>query len=224
METLGILIVDDHEVVRAGLRTVLEVEGDLKILGEAANADEAVAKAMALRPNVVIMDMRLAGTHDVGGIEACREIMSMLPDTRVVMFSSFDEREAVLSAILAGASGYLLKNVSRSRLCESLRAIGRGEKLLDPGVTKQVLDRLLDLSSSGRDTSVDLSRREAEVLLLVAKGFTNKEIAAELVISEHTARNHVAHILDKLGFSRRIEAAAYAARLGLLEGSSDRAS
>jgi two-component system response regulator DevR len=214
---MRVLVVDDHEVVRAGLRVVLESEEDIEVVGEAATAAEAVARATALRPDVVLMDVRLGEEGDVGGVEACREIRSALPETRVLMFSSYGEKETVVSSLMAGASGYLMKNVARSRLIAALREVARGESLLDPSVTKPVLDRLVELSRSEPRPEDVLSAREKEVLLLVARGRTNREIAEALVISEHTARNHVTHILDKLGLSRRAEAAAFAAKLGLLE-------
>jgi two-component system response regulator DevR len=216
MSALRVLVVDDHEVVRAGLRAVLESEEGIELVGEAATAKEAVEKALAVKPDVVLLDVRLGEEGDVGGIEACREIRSGLLETRVLMFSSYGERETVVSSLLAGASGYLMKNVGRSQLISALRAVGRGESLLDPSVTKPVLDRLVELSASAKEDD-PLSGREKEVLLLVARGRTNREIAEALVISGHTARNHVTHILDKLGLSRRSEAAAYAARLGLLD-------
>jgi two-component system response regulator DevR len=216
MSALRVLVVDDHEVVRAGLRAVLESEEGIQVIGEAGTTREAVEKAHALKPDVVLLDVRLGEEGDVGGIEACRDIRSDLPQTRVLMFSSYGETETVVSSLLAGASGYLMKNVGRSQLISALRAVGQGESLLDPSVTKPVLDRLVELSASAKKDD-PLSDREKEVLLLVAKGRTNREIAEALVISEHTARNHVTHILDKLGLSRRSEAAAYAAKLGLLD-------
>ena len=216
---LRILLVDDHEVVRAGLRAVLSLEPDLEVVGEAATAREAIDKALVLRPDVVLMDVRLGGPEDVGGIEACREIRSAMPEAGVLMFSSFGERETVLSAIVAGAAGYLTKNVARAQLVAGIRAVGQGQSLLDSAVTGPILQRLVELSQASPRPDDVLSQREKEVLLLIAKGNTNREIAAALVISEHTARNHVTHILDKLGLSRRSEAAAFAARLGLLDES-----
>ena len=215
--TLRIMLVDDHEVVRAGLRAVLSVEPDLEVVGEAADAREAIDRATLLRPDVVLMDVRLGGPEDIGGVEACREIRSAIPETGVLMFSSFGERETVLSAIVAGAAGYLTKNVARAQLVAGIRAVGQGQSLLDSAVTGPILQRLVELSQASPRADDVLSQREKEVLLLIAKGNTNREIAAALVISEHTARNHVTHILDKLGLSRRSEAAAFAARLGLLD-------
>jgi DNA-binding NarL/FixJ family response regulator len=217
MSALRVLLVDDHEVVRAGLRAVLEAEEGIEIAGEASSATEAVERADALKPDLVLLDVRLGEGGDAGGIETCRELRSALPDTKVLMFSSYGERETVLAAILAGASGYLMKNVGRAQLIAALKAVGGGESLLDPSVTRPLLDKLVELSSAGRADDGPLSPREKEVLQLVARGYTNKAIAAALFISEHTARNHVTHILDKLGLSRRSEAAAYAVKLGLLD-------
>ncbi len=216
MTAIRILVVDDHEIVRTGLRTVLEGEDALEIAGEAATEEEAVSKAAVLRPDVVLMDVRLGDDEKAGsGIEACRAIRSALPDTQVLMFSSYAERETVVASIMAGAAGFVTKNVARAQLLEALRAVARGESLLDSKVTGGVLERLKELSAAERDDD-PLSPREREVLALIARGLTNRQIAETLVISEHTARNHVTSILDKLGLSRRAEAAAYAARLGLL--------
>lgn len=221
--SIRVLVVDDHEVVRAGLRTVLDDAEDLSVVGEAATAEAAVARAQALRPDVVLMDVRLGSEGDAGGIEACRIVRSELPETAVLMFSSYGEREAVVASIMAGAAGYVTKNVARAQLLDALRAVARGESLLDSKVTGPLLDRLKELSAKEKTPEGPLSAREREVLALIARGFTNKQIAEELVISEHTARNHVTNILDKLGFSRRAEAAAYAARLGLLAEGEGRA-
>ena len=207
-----LMIVDDHEVVRMGLRAALEVEPDFTVVAEASNGKEAVEKARAHRPDVALMDVRMDGGTD--GIEACRAIRSELPETKVLMLTSFAEEETVVAAVLAGAAGYVLKNVARARLLEALRSVARGESLLDSKVTKGVLDKLVGMHQQpGEDDA--LTAREREVLVLIADGATNKEIAAKLVLSENTARNHVSHILSKLGFSRRSEAAAYAAKKGL---------
>ena len=215
---LRVLIVDDHAVVRRGLRAVLEDEEGLEVVGEAASGRESVAKARALRPDVVLMDIRMGEGDDSSGIDACRQIRSELPDTQVIMFTSYGERESVLASIMAGATGFLTKNVGHAQLVEALRAAGRGESLLDPSVTRDVIDRLAELSKARPGAEDVLSEREREILLLVAQGYTNKEIAAKLVLSPYTARNHVIRILDKMGLSRRSEAAAQAVRLGLLKG------
>lgn len=215
--TVRILVVDDHEIVRTGLRAVLEGDETLEVVGEASTEEDAVARAEALHPDVVLMDVRLGDGDNAGsGIEACRAIRSALAGTQVLMFSSYGEREAVVASILAGAAGFVTKNVGRAQLLEALHAVARGESLLDSKITRGVLERLKELSVSSQSESDPLSPREREVLGLIAQGMTNREIADQLVISEHTARNHVTNILDKLGLSRRAEAAAYAARLGLL--------
>jgi len=214
-EPLRILVVDDHAVVRKGLQAVLSEEG-LEVIGEAASGDESVAKAMALRPDVVLMDIRMGEGDDASGIDACRRIRSELPDTQVIMFTSYGQRESVLSSIMAGATGFLTKNVSHTRLVEAIRAAGRGESLLDPSATRDVIERLAELGKGTPGPEGALSEREKEVLLLIAQGYTNKEIASRLVVSPFTARNHVIRILDKLGLSRRSEAAAQAVKLGLV--------
>ncbi|HLB23334.1 MAG TPA: response regulator transcription factor [Dehalococcoidia bacterium] len=208
-----LMIVDDHEVVRMGLRAALDIEPDFTVVAEAGNGKEAIEKARAHQPDIVLMDVRMDG---MDGIEACREIRSEYPDTRVLMLTSFAEEETVVAALLAGAAGYVLKNVARSRLLEALRSVARGESLLDSKVTKGVLEKLV----AGKDKPApddELTPREREVLILIAEGATNKEIAQKLVVSENTARNHVSHILGKLGFNRRSEAAAYAVKKGLLK-------
>ena len=211
-----LMIVDDHEVVRMGLRAALDVEPDFTVVAEASNGQEAIEKARAHRPDIVLMDVRMEG---IDGIEACRELRSELPDTRVLMLTSFAEEETVVAALLAGAAGYVLKNVARARLLEALRSVARGESLLDSRVTRGVVEKLVAsrAASAAGDDDGELTAREREVLILIADGATNKEIAAKLVVSENTARNHVSHILGKLGFSRRSEAAAYAVKKGLVK-------
>jgi len=213
---IRILVVDDHAVVRRGLQAVLADEAGLEVVGEAANARDAVARARALQPDIVFMDIRMGEADDASGIDACRQIRDELPETQVIMFTSYGERESVLSSIMAGATGFLTKNVSHAQLIQAIRAAGRGESLLDTGVTRGVIERLAELSRAAAPAGAGLSEREREVLLLIAQGLTNKEIAARLFVSPFTARNHVIHILDKLGLSRRAEAAAQAVRLGLL--------
>lgn len=213
MGATRVLLVDDHEVVRVGLRTVLGMETDLDVVGEASSGEQAVELAERLRPEVVLMDVRMEG---MDGIETCRVVREVSPATRVIMLTSFADEEAVFAAILAGAAGYLLKNTGRAELLRAVRAVARGEALLDPAVTRSVTDRLVRLAARSRADEIPLSEREKEVLVLVAQGMTNKEIAAQLIVSEKTARNHVSHILEKLGFSRRSEAAAYAVKSGLL--------
>ncbi len=212
-QPIRVLLVDDHELVRVGLRTVIEMEPDIRVVGEASDGDAAVREALASQPDVVVMDVRMGPTD---GIDACRQLRSQMPAVGVLMLTSFGTKEAVLSALLAGASGFLVKNTGRADLLRAIRAVAAGESLLDPAVTKTVTDRLLQLAAEVGDPRIAaLSPREREVLQEVARGRTNHEIAVELGISDATARNHVSHILEKLGMSLRCEAAALAAQVGL---------
>ncbi|MCH2512860.1 MAG: DNA-binding response regulator [Chloroflexi bacterium] len=215
MDTIRIMIVDDHEVVRSGLKAILEPEDDLEVVGEASSGSEAVEKVARLDPSLVLMDVRM---EEMSGIEACRLIKSSHPQVNVLMLTSFGEEEAVMAPIMAGASAYLLKNVGRSELIRAIRGVAGGQNLLDPAVTKRVMERLAQLTVKDEEREVaGLSGQEKEVLALVARGSTSKEIAGKLVISEHTARNHLSRILDKLGLTRRSEAAVFAAEHGLLD-------
>ncbi len=201
MAKTHIMIVDDHEVVRMGMRAAFETEPDLTVVGEASNGAEALAKMPVLAPQLILMDVRM---EKMNGIEACREIKSRYPDVQILMITSYSDNDAVISSILAGASGYLLKNLSRAELLRSIRLVASGQSLIDMNTTKQFMERLTQMPGS------ELTEREREVLALVARGYTNKQIADTLSISEKTARNHVSHILEKLGLSRRSEAAAFA--------------
>lgn len=210
MAKIRLMIVDDHEVVRLGMRAVFELEPDITVVGEASNGEEAFAKVSVLDPQVILMDVRM---EKMGGIEACRDIKSHYPAIRVLMITSYTDDDAVYASIFAGASGYLLKNVSRAELLRSIRLVAAGQSLLDPAMTKQATARLATIargSVPAQEPGDDLTDREREVLALVARGYTNKHIADTLFVSEKTARNHVSHILEKLGLSRRSEAAAYA--------------
>ena len=213
MAALRLLLVDDHEVVRAGLRTLLGFEADLEVVGEAASGEEAVAAAPRLSPDLVLLDVVMEGQ---GGIETCRALRSLPHPPRVLMLTSYSDEDAVVSSILAGASGYLLKNTGRAELLRAIRAVGAGQELIDPAVTGKVTRRLSQLAQAPEPLPEPLTEREREVLGLIARGLTNREIAAQLVISEKTAGHHVSHILDKLGMSRRSEAAAYAVRKRLV--------
>ena len=214
VEPTRILIVDDHAILREGLVMVLGLEPDLLVVGEAATGDEAVAMAPGLKPDVVLMDVLMEGGN---GIDACREIKSLLPETRVLMLTSHSAAQAVEASVLAGASGYLLKNGGRQELLEGIRSVAKGESLLSPSVTQGVLQRLVELAAKEPSENADpLSPREHEVLILVGQGLTNREIAAQLIISNNTVRNHVSHIMDKLDITRRSQAAVYAARHGML--------
>src|SRR6266702_2023280 len=184
-----------------GMRAALEAEPDLTVIGEASNGAEALAKMPVLDPQVILMDVRM---EKMNGIEACREIKSRNPDVHILMITSYTDDDAVISSILAGASGYLLKQVSRADLLHSIRLVASGHSLIDSNTAKHAMERLTQVPGS------ELTEREREVLALVARGYTNKQIADTLFVSEKTARNHVSHILDKLGLSRRSEAAAFA--------------
>ena len=205
-----ILVVDDHEVVRQGLVALLDRREGFQVVAEAGTVAEAIEQAQRVRPDIVVMDVRLP---DGSGIEACREIRAELPDTRIVMLTSFPDEEAVLSAIVAGASGYLLKQVRARDLVAALEAVGRGESLLDPAVTEKVLERVRRIATGTyTDELAQLTSQERKILLLVAEGKTNKEIAAEIFLSDKTVKNYVSSILSKLNLERRAQAAAFMAK------------
>lgn len=220
MKPIKVMIVDDHEVVRLGLKAAVEPEADIDVVADTGDAKAALREAEFSRPDVVLMDVRMPG---LDGIQACRMLREVLPETKVVMLTSYSDEQAVMASIMAGASGYLLKNTRRAELLNAVRSAAAGESLLDPGVTARVLARLRELSVKEEDREVALlSEREKEVLALVAQGLTNKEIAAQLIIGENTARNHVSRILDKLDMSRRSEAAAFAVEHGLASDKRER--
>ena len=208
---LTLLVVDDHEVVRQGLVALLDRRDNFQVVAEAGTVAEAVDAARRFRPDLVIMDVRLP---DGSGVEACREIREELPETRVVMLTSYPDEDAVLSAIVAGASGYLLKQVRARDLVAGLEAVGRGESLLDPAVTGRVLERVRRIATTTEpDELAALTQQEQKILLLVAEGKTNKEIAAEVFLSDKTVKNYVSSILSKLDLERRAQAAAFVARI-----------
>jgi DNA-binding NarL/FixJ family response regulator len=214
---LRVMLVDDHEVVRNGIRAMLETEDDIHVSAEAGTVREAIDEADRARPDVVVMDVRLA---DGSGIEATREIRAQHPDTKVLMLTSFADDEALFSSIMAGASGYVLKQVRSGDLVRAIRAIGAGESLLDPSVTSAVLDRLRKGKHLLKDERLArLSPQEERILTLVADGRTNKEIGEELHLAEKTVKNYVSSILSKLEVARRAEAAAYLARHTTTPGS-----
>ena len=207
---LRLLVVDDHEVVRQGLAALLNRRDAFQVVAEAGTVEEALSAVERFAPDLVIMDVRLP---DGSGIEACRDIRAEHPDVRVVMLTSYPDEEAVLSAIVAGASGYLLKQVRARDLVNALEAVGRGESLLDPAVTEKVLERVRRIATSAyTDEFAQLTAQEQKILLLVAEGKTNKEIAAEVYLSDKTVKNYVSSILSKLNLQRRAQAAAYVAK------------
>jgi two-component system, NarL family, response regulator DevR len=207
---LRLLVVDDHEVVRQGLVALLDRRAGFEVVAQAGTVAESLAAAARFEPDVVVMDVRLP---DGSGIEACREIRSARPETRVVMLTSYPDEEAVLSAIIAGASGYLLKQVRGRDLVSAIESVGNGDSLLDPAVTEKVLQRVRTAASGGaNDELSELTAQERKILLLVAEGKTNKEIASEVYLSDKTVKNYVSSILSKLNLQRRTQAAAFVAR------------
>ncbi len=210
-----ILLVDDHEVVRLGLKSLLERHPQFEVVGEASSAREALELVANTHPDVVVMDIRLPGTS---GIEACEEITSNYPDTRVLMLTSYAEDEMLFSAIRAGAAGYVLKQIGGDELVHALEAVARGEALLDPAVTQRVFQEVRRaVKEEEASAFAHLSQQEKHVLLLVSEGKTNREIAKALFLGEGTVRNYVSSILSKLGVSNRAEAAAYAVEHNLRE-------
>jgi two-component system response regulator DevR len=210
VDKLRIVLVDDHEVVRLGLRALLERQPDLTVVGEAESASEAVRAVESLAPDVVVLDIRLPGRS---GVEACAEIKRRRPETKIVMLTSYADDEVLLDAIAAGAEAYVLKQVGSDDLVQALRRVGRGERLLDPHLTKQVFAKLREMRERERaEAFAGLSEQELRVLALVAEGKTNREIGEALYLSEKTVRNYVSDILTKLGHTSRAQAAAYAAR------------
>lgn len=210
-----VLLVDDHEVVRLGLKALLQRYPQFEVVGEAATAREAIDLVAAKRPDVVLMDIRLPGAS---GIEACEEITSRFPPTRVLMLTSYAEDEMLFSAIRAGAAGYVLKQIGSDDLIRALEAVARGEALLDPAVTQRVFQEVRRAAREEEAAAFAmLSQQEKYVLLLVSEGKTNREIAQILFLGEGTVRNYVSSILSKLGVSNRAEAAAYAVEHNLRE-------
>lgn len=210
MSDTRILIVDDHEVVREGLRALLNRKDGFSVVGEAGTVEQAVAEAAKTEPDVIVMDVRLP---DGSGIEACREIREVRPQTKVIMLTSYADEDAVFASILAGAAGYLLKQTRGTALADAISAVMRGESLLDPAVTQKVLERVRMSGQRAEDDPLSaLTEQEHKILLLIAEGKTNKEIADEVFLSDKTVKNYVSNILSKLNLRRRSEAAAFIAR------------
>ncbi|MBO1332920.1 response regulator transcription factor [Streptomyces sp. VRA16 Mangrove soil] len=212
-----ILLLDDHEVVRRGLRDLLGAEPDMEVVGEAASAAQALARGPALRPDVAVLDVRLP---DGDGITVCRELRSLLPEVSCLMLTSFDDDDALLDAIMAGAAGYVLKQIKGSDLISAVRTVASGESMLDPATTARLMRSLrgpeLDSSSNGDHADAqlaDLTERERDILALVGEGLTNRQIGQRLFLSEKTVKNNISRLLAKLGVERRIQAAVLATRL-----------
>ncbi len=205
-DDVTVFLVDDHEVVRQGLRTLLEESG-LKVVGEASTAAEAVPRVLATRPNVAVLDVQLP---DGTGIDVCREIRSRLPETACLMLTSFDDDEALFAAIMAGAAGYLLKQIRGLQLVEAVQRVSKGESLLDPKVTTRVLERLR--SGPKQDPRLaSLTDQERRILDLIAEGLTNRQIGSRLGLAEKTVKNYVSSLLAKIGMRSRTQAALYVA-------------
>ncbi|MFP3854138.1 MAG: response regulator [Anaerolineales bacterium] len=210
MTHLRILLVDDHEVVRLGLRSLLDQHDDFEVIDDVSNAEDAIKAAIAHEPDVVLMDIRLPGES---GIDACEKIVEELPETKVIMLTSYAEDEMLFSAIRAGASGYVLKQVGSDELIQSIEAVGRGEASLDPALTQRVFSQVRKaIRDQDASAFADLTDQELRVLGLVSEGKTNKEIAESLYLGQGTVRNYVSNILSKLNVSNRAEAAAFAVR------------
>jgi two-component system, NarL family, response regulator DevR len=215
MTKTRILLVDDHDIVRLGLMTLLNDQPDMEVVGEASTAGEGVKMAEAVKPDVVLMDIRLPGE---GGIEACQQVTSRFPSCKVVMLTSFADDELVVRAIRAGAVGYVLKQVGNEELLRATRAAARGEALLDPSTTARLLSRVREAERKAEEDAFrELSDREMDVLIHLAKGKTNAQIGALLNLSEKTVGNYVSNMFEKLHLNNRIELAAYAYQHHLFE-------
>lgn len=215
MKKQRIILVDDHELVRIGLKSLLERHPQFDVVGEAGSAREALEQVESLKPDVVVMDIRLPGTS---GIDACEQIVNQYPETKVLMLTSYAEDEMLFSAIRAGASGYVLKQIGSEDLIKAIESVGRGEALLDPAVTQRVFQEVRRAVKEEEASAFShLSQQEKHVLLLVSEGKTNREIAKSLFLGEGTVRNYVSSILSKLSVNNRAEAAAYAVQHSLRE-------
>ena len=202
-------MLDDHEIVRRGLRELLEADGDIEVVGEAGTAEEGLSRIPPTRPDVAVLDVRLP---DGDGVEVCREVRSAHPGIQCLILTSFSDDDALFQAIMAGAAGYLLKQVKSNDLVDAVRRVARGQSLLDPEVTARVLERL----RKGPETDERLERltgQERRILDLIAEGLTNRQIAERVHLAEKTVKNYVSNLLTKLGMERRTQAAVYAARL-----------
>lgn len=208
MNSIRILLVDDHEVVRLGLKALLEQHAQFQVIAEAASGEDAIREALITRPDVVVMDIRMPG---ISGVDACRQIVDQLPQTRVVMLTTFAEDDLLFSAIRAGASGYVLKRIGSADLVRTIERVAKGESAIDPTMTAAVFREIAENKTSKDSTLfAPLSTQEIRVLALIAEGRTNREIAGQLFLGEGTVRNYVSSILSKLNLANRAEAAAFA--------------
>jgi two-component system, NarL family, response regulator DevR len=206
---IRVFLLDDHEIVRTGLRALLESTDDLEVVGEAGTVAEALTRVPALRPDVAILDIRLP---DGSGVEVCREIRSRVPSTACIMLTSYADDEALFASIMAGSSGYVLKQVGGNSLVENVRRVAAGDSLLDPALTERVLKRLRE-GPEEEPLLATLTPQERRILDLIAEGKTNRQIAEDMYLAEKTVKNYVSNLLTKLGMQRRSQAAAYATRV-----------
>lgn len=209
MGDVRVFLLDDHEIVRRGIAEVIGLQSDITVVGEAGTAAEAITRIRASQPDVAILDVRLA---DGDGIEVCREIRSLFPHIQVLMLTSYSDDEALLNAFMAGASGYILKEIRGSDLISTIRQVAAGHSLLDPNVTGQVLERLRNGNREKNELS-GLTEQEKAILNLIGEGMTNRQIGERMHLAEKTIKNYVTGLLAKLGMQRRTQAAAYVARL-----------
>jgi two-component system, NarL family, response regulator DevR len=206
---IRVFLLDDHEVVRRGLRDMLEQEGDIEVVGESGSAVEAAHRIPALRPDVAVLDGRLP---DGSGIDVCRDVRSVDPNIRALILTSYEDDEALFAAIMAGAAGYVLKQIRGTDLVDAIRRVAAGQSLLDPAVTARVLERIRH-GPEQPDELRGLTEQERRILLLVAEGLTNRDIAGRMFLAEKTVKNYVSSLLAKLGLERRTQAAVLAAKL-----------
>ncbi|MFK4145348.1 response regulator [Streptomyces sp. NPDC004065] len=206
---IRVFLLDDHEVVRRGVHDLLNDEPDIEVVGEAATAEQALVRVPALRPDVAVLDVRLP---DGDGVSVCRELRSRIPDLACLMLTSFDDEEALLDSIMAGASGYVLKQIQGSDLVSAVRTVARGQSLLDPSATTKLMARLRggQQQEEEPDGLPGLTDREREILALIGEGLTNRQIGQRLYLAEKTVKNHISRLLAKLGVERRIQAAVIA--------------
>jgi NarL family two-component system response regulator LiaR len=213
MPSISVLIVDDHDVVRQGLQTFLDLMDDIEVVGQANNGVEAIEQTRRLNPDIVLMDLMMP---KMDGMEATRRISNLNTSTKIIVLSSFSDDSKVFSAIKAGASGYLLKNISSAELADAIRAVYKGDPQLHPEIAKKLMNQFVSLKGNTETVSKDLTPRELEVLQLIAEGMNNTELAEALFISETTAKTHVHNILSKLNLADRTQAAIYAFKHGLV--------
>ncbi|MGW5861553.1 response regulator [Streptomyces sp. NPDC055239] len=208
---IRVFLLDDHEVVRRGVHDLLDSEPDIVVVGEAGTSEQALIRGPALRPDVAILDIRLP---DSDGITVCRELRSKLPDVACLMLTSFDDDDALLDAIMAGAAGYVLKQIKGTDLIDAVRTVAAGQSLLDPATTTRLMSTLRgpdETAPPQDDKLAGLSERERDILALIGEGLTNRQIGKQLYLSEKTVKNHISRLLSKLGVERRVQAAVIAA-------------